>query len=379
MECIINKHLCKDKFKRTPYSYYFEDLMHNTLLGKPNYSVGLINGVLDQAVGLKKETIKTDNNIYELDQAKIAPDNLENFSKIRNTNIINTCDEIHEIFNNCCRILGPDFFKEKILSQNSGNISSGSNQTNNNGAKFETPKKRRSKKELVTEKQFKCNVPGCFKQYASRAALFLHVKRLHAPAPQSNFDKEINNDLIQVLEKSKVKLSNPNQKLRWGVDLDKVIKERFSNLKKEAESQARGDRSTYCDTVNNTLARRSTVKLNSSTKNLEIFSNSSQSNTNIRENNDDLFSLCSRNSNMFEGMSLHSFLDVCKPSSLESPERFWNTESKLFRKKVKCDNLSDDGNYDHKSLESRDQTLKSKNSLERFIFMSRSSNSNFKL
>ena len=248
--------------------------------------------------------------------------------------------------------MGPNFFKENILSQNSGNNSSGSNQTNNNVTKFETPKKRRSKKELVTEKLFKCNVPGCFKQYASRAALFLHVKRLHAP--QSNFDKEINNDLIQVLEKHKVKLSNPNQKLRWGVDLDKVIKERFSNLKKEAESQARGDRSTYCDTVNNTLARRSTVKLSSCAKNLEIFSNSSQTITNIRENNDDLFSLCSRNSNVFEGMSLSSFIDVCKPSSLESPERFWNTESKLFRKKVKCDNLSDDGNYDHKSLESRD-------------------------
>ena len=352
MECIINKHLYKDKFKRTPYSYFFEDLMHHTLLEKPNGSVGLNNGVLNQAVDLKKET-KTAVDSAELNQAKFAPSNLDDFSKIRNTNIIDTCDEIHEIFNNCCRILGPDFFKDKILSQNSGNNSSGSNQTKNREVKFETPKKRRSKKELVTEKQFKCNVPGCFKQYASRAALFLHVKRLHAP--QSNFDKEINNDLIQVLEKHKVKLSNPNQKLRWGVDLDKVIRERFSNLKKEAESQARGDRSTYCDTVNNTLARRSTVKLDSCNKNLEIFSNSSLSITNIRENNDDLFSLCSRNSNMFEGMSLHSFIDVCKPSSLESPERFWNTDSKLFRKKVKVsDNMSDDGNYDHKSLESRD-------------------------
>ena len=67
MECIINKHLNKDKFKRTPYSYFFEDLMNNALLDKPIHSVGLINGVLDQTVGLKKETIKTAYSSSELD------------------------------------------------------------------------------------------------------------------------------------------------------------------------------------------------------------------------------------------------------------------------------------------------------------------------
>lgn len=78
-------------------------------------------------------------------------------------------------------------------------------------------------------------------------------------------------------------------------------------------------------------------------------------------------------------MSLHSFVDNCKPSSIESSERLWHTDSKLFKKKVKWDNLSQDGNCDIKSLESRDHKSKSKNSLERLIFMSRSSDSNFKM
>lgn len=165
------------------------------------------------------------------------------------------------------------------MTQKSDFNNSDSNKTNLKVDNFEKPKKRRSKKELVNQKVHKCNVQGCFKQYASRAALFLHQKRLHAP--QSNFDKEINNELIQVLENYKEKLSNPNQKLRWGVDLDKVIKQRFSNLKKEGESQARGDRSTYCDTVTNTLARRSTVNLDSCPKDLDIFSKTSQTNNQL--------------------------------------------------------------------------------------------------
>jgi len=77
-------------------------------------------------------------------------------------------------------------------------------------------------------------------------------------------------------------------------------------------------------------------------------------------------------------MSLHSFVDNCK-QSMESSERFWHTDSKLFKKKVKWDNLSQDGNCEHNSLCSNDHKSKSKNSLERLIFMSRSSDSNFKM
>ena len=202
------------------------------------------------------------------------------------------------------------------------------------------------------------------------------MKRLHPP--QSNFDTEINNDLIQMLEDCKQKLSNPNTKLRWGVDLNRVIKQRFSNLKKEGDSYARCDRSTYCDTVNNTLDKsnkKAGHNLDIFQKNLEIFSKSSQSN--IQHINDDLFSLCSRNSNIFEAMSQHSHVDGCKPSSIESPARYFNTDCKLYRKKIKCDNLSEDGNYDHNSLKSSDHRSKSRNSLERLIFLSRSSDSNF--
>ena len=79
---------------------------------------------------------------------------------------------------------------------------------------------------------------------------------------------------------------------------------------------------------------------------------------------------------MLDTLSYNSSMNVSKPLNLDATDRFWNTDNKVCRKKMKFDTLSSDGNYDFNSIESRDQKSIAKNSIERFILFSRSSNSN---
>ena len=270
-----------DKFQRTLQSYYFEDLIQNTLITKPSCDLGVTTIDLEHknAINCNSGIMKdSDKKYWQTKEMKVVKKNinLANLSKKRNSSLIDTCNQIHEIFNNCCTILGPEFYETQIMKLKVDNESQPESKIELSNGKL---RKRRSKDEIINSQIYKCNVPGCFKQYASKAALFVHIQRLHKP--KSNFDQEINNELIQVLENHKEKLSNPNTKLRWGVDLNKVIKQRFSNFKKEGDSFVRADRSTYCDTFNNTTPKHTTNSNNNDeqnnfdtfTSNVEIFSN----------------------------------------------------------------------------------------------------------
>lgn len=369
----------KDKFYRTLQSHGLEEIIQNTLFKKPDVNLGTSTEKLVQQKSVQRgtnlppvvNTLKDDNQQAKKPDATKKNFNLSNISQLRNSGMIETCSQIHDIFNNCCRILGSKFLENQILNPKDDNETSGSPKL---AGSNEKTRKRRTKRELNSVKIYKCNLPGCFKQYASKAALFLHVQRLHKP--KSNFNKEINNELIQILDNHKDKLSNPNTKLRWGVDLNKVIKQRFCNLKKEGESFFR-DKSTYCDTINNTIPKDTTTinnkrNLDSFTSNIENYSINMLSDN--LEPDDDVFSLTSHNYNNFEVASYHSPKQASKPFDLEYPEIQFRSDCKIFGKRLKCDNLSSDCNNEYYSNESRDHLSIFKSSAERFNFgLSRSS------
>lgn len=111
---------------------------------------------------------------------------------------------------------------------------------------FTTPKKRprRSNLEIDVHRTHTCPHPGCFKSYASKKALYIHTKRLHTIQPnQLNSEPDTDHP---PRPQAKYLLSNPNTRPRWGVDINRVLK----NKTKLLDSLERlADISTHCTSI----------------------------------------------------------------------------------------------------------------------------------
>lgn len=270
-----------DKFNRLPGSYLVEDAFLSTYLTKRQTQ--------HQPSSINMHPLKNES-IYDLSN-KIN----ESGSKLRNKELVQLCEDIHCIFSDCSKVLGYTFTKYSMLN------TLPKKSPNSSRKKIFGPIVKDNPLKTKSNKCFKCSVLGCFKAYGSRGALFLHEQRIHSLHKPHKSNKD-----IKLLPEESNLLSNPNLRPRWGVDLKKVITNKYFKEK--------STKSTHYETKNTEECTTNIVK------------------------EDDVFSFVG---NLPSHHNYNNYNEGGR--EMESDKMFYSDEKFKVKKRLKKDSLSIDG------------------------------------